>query len=37
MIVKLFDVQNVKVIPSEHCYSLKTLKNIIEGDSFQLD
>ena len=30
MIVKLFDIQNGKVIPSEHCYTLKTLKTIIE-------
>ncbi len=30
MLVKLFDVQNGKVIPSEHCYSLKTLKNIMD-------
>ena len=30
MLVKLFDVQNGKVIPSEHCYSIKTLKNIMD-------
>ena len=30
MLVKLFDVQNGKVIPSEHCYSLKSLKVIME-------
>lgn len=30
MIVKLFDIQNGKVVPSEHCYTLKTLKTIIE-------
>ena len=30
MLAKLFDVQNGKVIPSEHCYSLKTLKNIMD-------
>lgn len=30
MLVKLFDVQNGKVIPSEHCYSLKSLKIIME-------
>ena len=30
MLVKLFDVQNGKVIPSEHCYSIKTLKKIMD-------
>ena len=30
MLVKLFDVQNGKVIPSEHCYSIKTLKAIMD-------
>jgi hypothetical protein len=30
MLVKIFDVQNGKVIPSEHCYSIKTLKKIID-------
>ena len=30
MIVRLFDVQNGKVIPSEHCYTLKTLKAIMD-------
>lgn len=30
MIVRLFDVQNGKVIPSEHCYTINTLKKIIE-------
>jgi hypothetical protein len=30
MIVKLFDIQNGKVIPSEHCYTMKTLKNIMD-------
>ena len=30
MLVKLFDVQNGKAIPSEHCYSIKTLKKIID-------
>ena len=29
MLVKLFDVQNGKVIPSEHCYSMKSLKVIM--------
>lgn len=27
--VRLFDVQNGKVIPSEHCYTLKSLKDIM--------
>ena len=30
MLVKLFDVQNGKVIPSEHCYSIKSLKKIMD-------
>ena len=30
MLVKLFDVQNGKVIPSEHCYSIKSLKGIMD-------
>ena len=30
MLVKLFDIQNGKVVPSEHCYTLKSLKSIIE-------
>lgn len=29
--VKLFDIQNGKVIPSEHCYTLSFLKTIIEN------
>jgi hypothetical protein len=28
--VRLFDIQNGKVIPSEHCYTLKFLKDIQE-------
>jgi hypothetical protein len=28
--VRLFDVQNGKVIPSEHCYTLEFLKNIMD-------
>lgn len=31
MIVKLFDVENGTVIPSEHCYVLPTLKDIMEA------
>ena len=30
MIVKLFDIQNGKVIPTEHCYTLKALKDIMD-------
>ena len=30
MLVKLFDIQNNKVVPSEHCYTLKSLKTIME-------
>jgi len=28
--IRLFDIQNGKVIPSEHCYTLKFLKDIVE-------
>jgi hypothetical protein len=30
MIVKLFDVQNGKVIPTEHCYTLAALKDVMD-------
>jgi hypothetical protein len=30
MLVKLFDIQNGKVIPSEHCYTIKSLKTIMD-------
>ena len=30
MIIKLFDVQNNVVVPTEHCYTLKALKDIME-------
>ena len=30
MIVRLFDIQNGKVIPTEHCYTLKFLKDIMD-------
>lgn len=30
MIVRLFDIQNGKVIPTEHCYTLNFLKDIME-------
>jgi hypothetical protein len=29
--IRLFDIQNKKVIPSEHCYTLKFLKDIMEA------
>lgn len=31
MIVRLFDVQNGKVIPTEHCYTLDSLKVIMDN------
>lgn len=31
MIVRLFDVQNGVVIPTEHCYTLKSLKDIMDN------
>ena len=31
MIVRLFDVQNGVVIPTEHCYTLKALKEIMDN------
>ena len=31
MIARLFDIQNGKVIPTEHCYTLKSLKDIMEN------
>lgn len=31
MIIKLFDVQNGIVIPTEHCYTLKALKDIMDN------
>jgi hypothetical protein len=30
MTIKLFDIQNGKVIPTEHCYTLKTLKVLMD-------
>jgi len=30
MLIKLFDIQNGKVVPSEHCYSLTFLKDLME-------
>ena len=31
MLVRLFDVQNGTVIPTEHCYTLKALKDIMDN------
>jgi len=33
--IRLFDIQNGKVTPSEHCYALSTLKKII--DDYPMD
>jgi hypothetical protein len=33
--VKLFDIQNGRVIPTEHCYTLKTLKDVIDSYEFE--
>jgi soluble cytochrome b562 len=30
MTIKLFDIQNGVVIPTEHCYTLETLKNLMD-------
>lgn len=30
MLIRLFDIQNGKVIPTEHCYTLYFLKNIMD-------
>jgi len=31
MLIRLFDVQNGKVIPSEHCYTLDSLKAVMDN------
>ena len=31
MLVRLFDIQNNTVIPTEHCYTLKALKDIMDN------
>ena len=31
MLVRIFDIENGKVIPSEHCYTLNFLNSIIEA------
>ena len=28
--IRLFDIQNGKIIPSEHCYTLSTLKSVMD-------
>ena len=28
--IRLFDIHNGKVVPSEHCYTLKFLKDIMD-------
>ena len=30
MIIKLFDIENGVVVPTEHCYTLKTLKDVMD-------
>ena len=30
MLIKLFDVQNNTVVPTEHCYTLKALKDVMD-------
>ena len=31
MLVRIFDIENGKVIPSEHCYTLNFLKSIVDA------
>ena len=31
MIIKLFDIQNGAIVPTEHCYTLKSLKDIMDN------
>jgi hypothetical protein len=31
MLIKLFDIQNNKVVPTEHCHTLKALKDIMDN------
>jgi len=31
MIIRLFDVQNGTVVPTEHCYTLKALKEVMDN------
>lgn len=30
MTIKLFDIQNGVIVPTEHCYTLETLKNLMD-------
>jgi hypothetical protein len=30
MIIKLFDIENGVVVPTEHCYTLKALKDVMD-------
>ena len=30
MLIKLFDIVNNKVVPTEHCYTISSLKDIME-------
>ena len=30
MLIKLFDVQNRTVVPTEHCFTLKALKDVMD-------
>jgi len=30
MITKLFDIENDKLVPTEHCYTIKWLKDIMD-------
>ena len=30
MLIKLFDIQNGKVVPTEHCYTLNSLKAVMD-------
>ena len=32
MIVRFFDIQNGKAVPTEHCYTLKFLKEVLESN-----
>ena len=31
MTIRLFDIQNDVVIPSEHCYIIKSLKDVMDS------
>ena len=36
MIVRLFDIQNGKVVPTEHCYTIKFLKDKLDIAGFSV-